>query len=83
MTAAARSEALWQGLNSTQADGTECVMCERSFTWPELPDAYRPTPVPGTRSGPAGIPAVPVGRSVTGSQVFACAGICAALAWPD
>ncbi|GAA4755012.1 hypothetical protein [Actinomycetospora chibensis] len=85
MTAAdtTRSEALWQGLNPNQAGGSECVMCERSFTWPALPDPYRPEPIPGTRTGPAGIPAVPVGCSETGSQVFACAGICAALAWPD
>ena len=79
----ARTEAVWRVLNASQAEGTECVMCERSFTWPELPEALRPDPAPGTRSGPAGIPAVPVGLSETGSQVFACAGICAALAWPD
>lgn len=86
MTAAQRFERVesrWSGLNANQADGIECVMCERSFVWPELPAEHRPDPVPGTRSGPAGIPAVPVGRSETGSQVFACAGICAALAFPD
>ncbi|MFC5141021.1 hypothetical protein ACFPK1_22485 [Actinomycetospora rhizophila] len=80
---AARSEAVWSGLNESQADGTECAMCERSFLLPELPPEYLPEPIPGTRSGPSGIAAVPVGRSRTGSQVFACAGICAALAWPD
>ena len=84
MTAAQdRIEARWAGLNAGQADGQECVMCEVSFVWPEVPAQHHPAPVPGTRSGPAGIPAVPVGVSETGSQVFACLGICAALAYPD
>lgn len=78
-----RTDTRWTGLNATQADGTECVMCEVSFIWPEVPAEHQPAPVPGTRSGPAGIPAVPVGVSETGAQVFACLGICAALAYPD
>ncbi|WP_433787561.1 hypothetical protein ACQPX6_12145 [Actinomycetospora sp. CA-101289] len=80
---AARSEAVWHRLNESHADGTECVMCERSFGWPELPAQFQPDPVPGIRTGPAGIAGVPVGCSHTGSQVFACVGICSALAYPD
>ncbi|PVZ09043.1 hypothetical protein [Actinomycetospora cinnamomea] len=84
MTAAREhTETRGAGLNASQAGGHECVMCETSFVWPEVPAQHRPNPVPGTRSGPAGIPAVPVGVSGTGSQVFACLGICAALAYPD
>ena len=84
MTAArSRAEELWTGLNAGQADGHECVMCEVSFVVPEVPAQHRPAPVPGTRTGPSGVPSVPVGVSETGSQVFACLGICAALAFPD
>ena len=63
LVTAAPAEALWQGLNATQADGTECVMCERSFTCPSCPRPTGPPRSPAPRSGPAGIPAVPVGRS--------------------
>jgi hypothetical protein len=78
-----RCESLWRGLNPPQADGRECVMCESSFCEPAVPEVHRLGPRPGTRSTPSGINTVPVGRSETGSQVFACIGICAALAWPD
>lgn len=77
------AEHVWQGLNAAQADGHECVMCESSFVEPAVPEAHRLRARPGTRSTPAGISTVPVGRSETGSQVFACIGICAALAFPD
>jgi hypothetical protein len=78
-----RCEALWRGLNPAQADGRECAMCESSFSEPAVPEVHRLGPRPGTRSTPPGINTVPVGRSETGSQVLACVGICAALAWPD
>lgn len=78
-----RCESLWRGLNPAQADGRECVMCESSFVEPAVPEVHRLGPRPGTRGTPSGINTVPVGRSETGSQVFACIGICAALAWPD
>lgn len=69
-TKAEQREQRWSGLNAWQADGLECVMCETNYLHPSVPD-------------PA-VPHVPVGFSAdTGSQVFACVGICAALAWPD
>ncbi len=77
------SEPVWRGLNPAQADGRECVMCESSFVEPAVPEAHRLGARPGTRGTPSGISTVPVGRSETGSQIFACIGICAALAFPD
>jgi hypothetical protein len=67
---AEQREQQWPALNPSQADGTECVMCEVNYLHPSVRDLV--------------VSHVPVGVSTeTGSQVFACAGICAALAWPD
>lgn len=53
----------WFDLDPAQADGQACVICTRNFLW---------RPIPG-----ASVACVPVGRSVTGSQVMACVGSCA------
>jgi len=65
----------WDGLNPAQADGRECVVCESTYL--DLAAVLRgETPT-------AASPRVPVGFAAdTGSQVFACVGICAALAYP-
>jgi hypothetical protein len=59
------SERMWSGLSPAQADGLACVICGRELT-------ARAKHV-GSR---VGLVWVQVGRSPTGSQVFACAGEC-------
>lgn len=78
---AEQREQQWPGLNASQADGLECVMCQTTISTPRCQTNHLHPTVPDLA-----VPHVPVGFSHTGSQVFALRGpglarLTASLAW--